>query len=439
MNKFFIGVFLVLFSITVAIPQATFASTLTCSQVDGMAIFGYDYNEWKFIGAISNEYDSNSIANEYGAGNEYSSDSIFNDYGTYGGEYSSYSAFNEYTTSAPIIVDDNYNFIGYLTVNEYNIPNINTYEAIACAKKSYSSSSSKMEDITFKKIPTSGTYSGTSYPSSLPTSCPSNSSLKGSSCVCNSGYVTDSTKTYCVIQPPTTISCTANASSVGGICTCNAGYFANGNTCISGTQNCQNTYGANSYSNGDQKYCYCSDGYQWNATKTACTAVPSCPSGYTMNANGSCVPTPQMVAPVQPSYSPPKPSPSDPIELCVQKLGRYGVVAGQSSCGCADGYTLNNDKNYCVAVVTTTPITSAPKTPEVPTQNQTPVTPTKKESTKIDSKTTQIKPLLKPVKVSAATTTTDLATTTTLSTDKTLPPPQPKTFWSKFIGLFKFW
>jgi len=232
------------------------ASTLGCLQVDGMAIFGYDYSEWRFIGAIANEYNSDSIANEYGAGSEYRSDSIFNDYGNFGSEFSSYSAFNDYASSPPIIVNDNYQFIGYLTINKYKTPNINTYEAIACAKKSYRSPNSDMEDITFKNIPKSAGYSGYSN-----TSQDLENLLKNA--------------------------CPANAQYSNGQCTCNAGYKANGNVCITYTQSCQNQYGNNSY--GDGQYCYCSAGYQWNATKTACTQTSSCSEGYILNSNNQCV------------------------------------------------------------------------------------------------------------------------------------------------------
>lgn len=188
----------ILFSVF-GLTSSVSASTLSCFQVDGMAIFGYDGSEWVHIGAIGNEYSSLSIANEYGAGNEYKSTSIFNEYGKYGGEYSSYSAFNDYASKPPIIVNDDYEFVGYLTINEYKTPNINTYEAIACAKKSYASPERDMQDVTFKNIPdrasSYGSYSeGTTYtpPSSTPTSsisCPLNSYNNNGQCFCNSGYI----------------------------------------------------------------------------------------------------------------------------------------------------------------------------------------------------------------------------------------------------------
>ncbi len=73
-----------------------------------------------FLGKLNpNEYDSESIFNEYGNfGSEYSPTSIFNEYGSYGGDYSSLSPFNEYSSTPPKIIV-NGQVIAFLTVNEY--------------------------------------------------------------------------------------------------------------------------------------------------------------------------------------------------------------------------------------------------------------------------------------------------------------------------------
>lgn len=72
-----------------------------------------------YLGAIENEYESDSIFNEYGDhGSEYSADSIWNQYGNFGGEYSNYSPFNSYSNEPPMIIKGG-NIVGYLTVNEY--------------------------------------------------------------------------------------------------------------------------------------------------------------------------------------------------------------------------------------------------------------------------------------------------------------------------------
>jgi len=78
----------------------------------------------KYLGKLtSNEFDSEGIFNEYSTyGNEYNSDSIWNEFGTYGNEFSSYSVMNEFTSTPPIIVNENGEFIGYLTKNEFKTP-----------------------------------------------------------------------------------------------------------------------------------------------------------------------------------------------------------------------------------------------------------------------------------------------------------------------------
>jgi hypothetical protein len=72
-----------------------------------------------FLGKITaDEYDSDSIYNEYGTyGSKYSTESIWNEYGDYGSKYSSKSAFNELATEPPIILDGKRTIVGYLTTN----------------------------------------------------------------------------------------------------------------------------------------------------------------------------------------------------------------------------------------------------------------------------------------------------------------------------------
>lgn len=76
-------------------------------------------NDGTFLGELTtDEYDSDSISNEYGThGSKYSDESIFNEYGKYGSDYSSESAFYKYATSPPIVLDSKGNFIAYLTAN----------------------------------------------------------------------------------------------------------------------------------------------------------------------------------------------------------------------------------------------------------------------------------------------------------------------------------
>jgi len=81
---------------------------------------GEDHNI--YLGCLNcDDYDSNSIWNEYGDyGNDYSSESIWNEYSDYGNEYSDYCPWNEYALYPPVVVDKKGNFYGYLTINKYN-------------------------------------------------------------------------------------------------------------------------------------------------------------------------------------------------------------------------------------------------------------------------------------------------------------------------------
>jgi len=80
----------------------------------------------------TNEFDSDSIFNEYGTyGSEYSSQSIWNEYGTYGSEYSSQSAFNDYTFTPPYIVTSDGTIYGRLTTNNFISGAISPYSIYA--------------------------------------------------------------------------------------------------------------------------------------------------------------------------------------------------------------------------------------------------------------------------------------------------------------------
>jgi hypothetical protein len=76
-------------------------------------------NDNEFLGKLtSNEFDSDSILNEFGPyGNEFSPKSIFNEFGTYGNEFSTLSPFNEFSSTPPKIFV-NGQLYGYLTTNE---------------------------------------------------------------------------------------------------------------------------------------------------------------------------------------------------------------------------------------------------------------------------------------------------------------------------------
>jgi len=263
--------------------------------------------------------------------------SIFNEFGNYGSEFSSYSAFNEFASKPPIIINDNYKLIGYLTINELKTPNINTYEAIACARNSFRSfSNSDLEDTEFKDIPSGGGYSGGTSDYSqqniedlLRNACPSNSSHTDSGCTCNSGYV-------------------ANTS---------------GDACITSTQFCQSKYGNNSYGSGTS--CSCAQGYEWNGTQTSC--VPSvicslnstkvggnclCNEGYVLKS-GQCI---SFTADCQLIYG-------------ENAIGTKGPN-NNSSCNCIDGYAWNNLQTACVKKAPILPLAPTPIQPPLPVKEE---------------------------------------------------------------------
>lgn len=86
-----------------------------------LLIFGGSGHD-EFLGCFNcNEFDSDSICNEFGAGNEFKSDSIFNEFGTFGNEFASSSPWNQFSSSndVPVLVDRQGNFYGYFTINEF--------------------------------------------------------------------------------------------------------------------------------------------------------------------------------------------------------------------------------------------------------------------------------------------------------------------------------
>ncbi len=75
----------------------------------------------EYLGNLSaNEFDPNSIANEFGAGSPYSSNSITNEFGLYGSPFSNQSFTNPYATDAPKLYDQQGNYRGKLSTNPYD-------------------------------------------------------------------------------------------------------------------------------------------------------------------------------------------------------------------------------------------------------------------------------------------------------------------------------
>lgn len=106
----------ILFSATLSISNAQDFSELV-NYLRGAKIIAQD-DENTYLGTLSNEYDSESIFNEYGEyGNEYSSKSIWNEYSEYGNEFNVNSPFSKFSTKPPMLIK-NGKVIAYLTVNK---------------------------------------------------------------------------------------------------------------------------------------------------------------------------------------------------------------------------------------------------------------------------------------------------------------------------------
>lgn len=88
-------------------------------------------------------------------------------------------------------------------------------------------------------------------------------------------------------------------------------------------QQCKDDYGVNAYSTGEKNtdggpVCDCNDGYQWNAGKTACVAVPKVKTG---------------------------------LEICQERNGVFATYdSASNSCGCASGYSLGATSQQCVSL-----------------------------------------------------------------------------------------
>jgi len=86
-------------------------------------------------------------------------------------------------------------------------------------------------------------------------------------------------------------------------------------------EQCKDQYGANSYNTGEKNadggpVCDCNDGYQWNANKTSCIAVPKVKTG---------------------------------LEICQERNGIHATYdSASNSCGCASGYYLGASSQQCV-------------------------------------------------------------------------------------------
>jgi len=84
-------------------------------------VFGGDGHK-TYLGCLNcPETAQDSLFNEFGThGNKFNPSSLRNSYGQFGSPYALYSACNPYSIDPPVIVDQNGNFYGRLTMNQYH-------------------------------------------------------------------------------------------------------------------------------------------------------------------------------------------------------------------------------------------------------------------------------------------------------------------------------
>jgi hypothetical protein len=94
------------------VVSIAFAQTRKIMIFDG-------HNHDVYLGCLScSEFAVDSVHNEFGIyGSGFSATSIFNSFGKFGSSFSNFSPCNGFATEPPVIVDEDGNFYGRLTLN----------------------------------------------------------------------------------------------------------------------------------------------------------------------------------------------------------------------------------------------------------------------------------------------------------------------------------
>jgi hypothetical protein len=104
-------------------------SPSVCQAIAGALVIA---NDGQYLGRLTNQFDSESIYNEFGSyGSAFSATSIYNEFGKYGSEFSSLSPFNEFTSTPPIL-QKNGASLAFFTVNQFKTPGVTPAYAAAC-------------------------------------------------------------------------------------------------------------------------------------------------------------------------------------------------------------------------------------------------------------------------------------------------------------------
>lgn len=119
-------------SATVVVTSGSNGGTipLTCVGLAGGQVYGQD---GQFLGRLANQFDSQSILNQFGSyGSQFSSTSMYNQFSSYGSQFSSLSAFNTLATSPPQLYVSG-RFAAYVTKNTLKFPGVDPNALRSCS------------------------------------------------------------------------------------------------------------------------------------------------------------------------------------------------------------------------------------------------------------------------------------------------------------------
>jgi hypothetical protein len=104
-----------------AVAQGLAASSPAVVQPSKLMLFAGEGHK-TYLGCLScSEYANDSVLNKYGPhGSAFSAESVMNKHSPYGGRHGAYSPCNPFSADPPIIVDDQGNSYGRLTINKFN-------------------------------------------------------------------------------------------------------------------------------------------------------------------------------------------------------------------------------------------------------------------------------------------------------------------------------